>query len=185
MKSMNKFAVSLMISYVLLISIVLVLSIGVYSYLKIISKASEEVTCKDDTSIILRGQDCFTDLENANLRLDLKNNGRFNINGVIVIVKNESDIPIYLLPNEVGGTVEGHHFFSRPLHPGESLKVDFTNIILNTCTDLADWSTCGRLSGNITQIEIQPFIIQNKDKVICDKAVVRIPIKDECEIYAP
>jgi len=182
MKSMNKSAVSLMISYVLLISIVLALSIGVFSYLKIISQSSEEVTCKDDTSLILKDHYCFINLENSSLRLDLKNNGRFNIDGVIVIVKNDSGIPIYLLPNDIGGTVEGHHFFSRPLHPGESLKVDFRNVYEATISGAREET---RLFGNLTVIEIQPFIIKNKDKVICDKAVVRIPVDGECIISVP
>ena len=161
-----------MISYVLLISIVLVLSIGVFSYLRIIASSNEEVTCKDDTSVILKEYYCFPDLENANLRLDLKNNGRFDINGVIVIVKDSSDNLIYFLPNEVGGTIKGHSFFPKPLHPGESLKVDFTNI---------DGDTKGEISGEIIEIEIQPFIVRNKDKIICDKAVIRVPV-EECVI---
>ena len=161
-----------MISYVLFISIVLVLSIGVFSYLRIIASSNEEVTCKDDTSVILKEYYCFPDLENANLRLDLKNNGRFDINGVIVIVKNSSNSLIYPLPNEFGGTIKGHSFFPKPLHPGESLKVDFTNI---------DGDTKGEISGEIIEIEIQPFIVRNKDKIICDKAVIRVPV-EECVI---
>jgi len=70
-----------MISYVLLVSIVVVLSIGIFSWLKVMANVQPEVDCKPDTSVIIEDYSCNPDDEFSNLQLVLKNNGRFNFVG--------------------------------------------------------------------------------------------------------
>ena len=49
----EKKAVSLMLSYVLLISIVIALSVGVFAWIRTMAEFSPPVDCKEGTSIIL------------------------------------------------------------------------------------------------------------------------------------
>ena len=125
----NKKAVSLMLSYVLLISIILVLSIGVYSWLKLVANVEPEVDCKDDTSIIIKDYSCDPTSTISNFDLTLKNNGRFSVEGVIVTVGNDSSkTPMtYLVPNKMGGLLRGHYYFLDLLKPGEEVTVNFFN----------------------------------------------------------
>ena len=72
----NKKAVSLMVSYVILISIVIAVSIGVYAYLKaFVGDVEPAIDCKEETSFIIESYTCSI----GNLELTLRNNGRFNI----------------------------------------------------------------------------------------------------------
>jgi len=185
-KKINKSAVSLMISYVLLISIVLALSVGVFTWLKLMADVSPQVDCKDDTSLVIMNYKCNPDLgvfdtqeekfNTKNLKLDLKNNGRFNIDGVIVTVGTEDSSPIhYLAPDLKGGRVNGHYYFSTPLEPQEETSISFINQEYN------EKILYPTTFETINKIEIQPFIIIEGDKferIICKNAIKRIDVKD-------
>ena len=76
---MNKKAVSLMISYVLLISIAVVISYVVYRNLKTYVP-QEKLECPDGVSIVIKDLKC-----NSNkLEINISNNGLFNISGYYV-----------------------------------------------------------------------------------------------------
>ena len=155
----NKKAVSLMISYVLLIAIVIGLAIGVYAWLRVIANISPTPDCKEGTSIILEQENCYP----GSLELDLKNNGRFNISGVIVAISNETQQQptIYLIPDKQGGVIKGNYYFPTPLSPQEITTVLFTNKDENGDTII-----------DVTAIQLQPFIIDKNQKVVCKEAVI-------------
>ena len=69
----SKLAVSLMVSYVLLVSISIIVGVGVFAWLKIVSNAEPTVDCKEGTSIVLNSISC--NLETERITLNLKNNG--------------------------------------------------------------------------------------------------------------
>ena len=74
-KMKGKKAVSLMISYVLLIVIAIVMSIIVFSYLKTVANVKPVIDCKSGTSIFIEDYKCGQ----GKIKLTLKNNGLFNI----------------------------------------------------------------------------------------------------------
>jgi len=171
--SKNKKAVSLMLSYVILISIVIGLSVGVYAWLKTIAVSPEPVDCNEGTSVILEDYSC----DIGNIELNLKNNGRFNVDGIILSVgDNPQQAPItYLIPQIIGGVLEGHYQFSTPLKPGENAIADFTNK-----------ENSGGVESeinfqNIEVIQIQPFIIQNSKRINCQQAVIKQEINN-CQV---
>jgi len=169
-----------MISYVLLVSMVLVLSVGVFSWLKLAADVKPEPDCKDDTSIIITDYACDPDSTVQNFKLTLKNNGRFNIDGIILTVGDDADKApsIYLIPEFLGGggeggTIPGHYFFNDPLKPGVVLEnVDFLD--KTSGTESIDFT-------NIEIIEVQPFIVKEGERILCQEAVIKQKI-EACQI---
>lgn len=160
----SKKAVSLMISYVLLIAIVIGLGIGVYAWLKVLANISPAPDCKKGTSLILEKQECYP----GKLKIDLKNNGRFNINGIVVSVgpDSQSTPTTYLIPDEQGGVIEGYYYFPEPLKPQETTTAVFKNKEkVGTIEQIITFE-------NITIIQIQPFIIDKNQRVVCQNAVI-------------
>jgi len=159
----NKKAVSLMISYVLLIAIAIGLSIGVYAWLKLISNISPAINCKEGTSLILESQNCYP----GNVEFNLKNNGRFNIDGVVIAVgENPKNTPTtYLTPHPTGGVINGDYIFLSSLNPGDSAKAIFTNQEIPPKIQ------------NIRIVQIQPFIIDKNQKIICQNSVIKQEIE--------
>lgn len=76
---MNKKGVSIMIGYVLLVSMAIVMSFLVYAWLKTYIP-KDNLECPEDTSISIENVQC----EGGILTISLKNNGLFNINGYII-----------------------------------------------------------------------------------------------------
>ena len=73
---MNKKAVSLMVSYVLLVSIVIIMSVSIFVWMKSVANVEPVVDCEDGTSLIVVKTTC----DNSGIQIDVKNNGkRFNI----------------------------------------------------------------------------------------------------------
>jgi len=157
-----------MVSYVILISIVIGLSIGVYSWLKLIANLTPQIDCKEGTSLILESELCAP----GRLELTLKNNGRFNIDGVIVSIGEiaENQPTTYPIPGELGGILEGHYQFLNVLKPQQSSIASFINRDKN-----------GNMISNIKIIQLQPFILKGNQKIICQNAVIKQEIND-CSI---
>jgi len=170
----NKKAVSLMVSYVILISIVIAVSIGVYAYLKaFVGDVEPAIDCKEETSFIIESYTCSI----GNLELTLRNNGRFNIDGVVLGVGEDSQRAptTYLIPQVSGGVLEGHYQFQEKLKPGQTKTADFTNkeYIGNTEQEIS--------YTNIQAVQIQPYIIENNKRINCQQAVITQLITD-CQI---
>ena len=163
-----------MMSYVILISIVIAVSIGVYSYLKtFVGNVEPDIDCETDTSLILDSYTCNI----GNLGLVFKNNGLFNIYGAVVSVGGYEQMAptTYLIPQASGGVLEGYYQFSDPLTPGQTKTADFTNkeYIGNLEKEIS--------YTNIKIIQIQPFIIKNNKRINCKNAVITEPITN-CQI---
>jgi len=85
----NKKGVSVIVGYVLLISIGLVLGIIVYSYLKTYVP-KDAMECPDGVSILITQYDCVGDSFNVTL----KNNGKFNYMGYYIHASENSSIDL-------------------------------------------------------------------------------------------
>lgn len=160
----DKKGVSLMLSYVILIFIVISLWGLIYAWMKLQVNISPPVDCKEGTSVVLAENTCSENL----MRFKIENNGRFNVDGVIISVGNNSkNIPTtYLVPyyTQPGKTqLEGYFYFDGPLAPRETKEAVFSN-------KKKDGNT---INIKIIQIiQIQPFIFDKKNKIICQNAVI-------------
>ena len=178
----NKSGISLMLSYVLLISIAVSLSIAVYAWMKLASNIAAPADCKEGTSAILSDISC--DPDEGKVTLILKNNGYFNIEGIILAVGDETDKApaAYLKPEmemEIPEYSPGNYFFdvSSPLKPGETKTVTFFNIEKVNGID----QPVG--FNEIKVIQIQPFIrYKEREKIICKNAIIQQDIEPPCKI---
>ncbi len=165
-----------MIAYVILISIALGLAVAVFAWLRITgeSAAKPPVDCKEGTTIMLESYSCERDVSGiptGNIILTLKNNGLFNIDGVIVKVSDEfGKEPVDLLkPKVSGGSVAGHYSLIKivegaavGLKPGESDNIEFSSEKYDDGTKRFIPYT----PQYIKKITIQPFI-RDKRKIAC------------------
>lgn len=165
----NKKAISLMVSYVLLVSIVIIVSIGVFAWLRTVANISPPTDCKEGTSVILENYLCTSGADGG-IDLYLKNNGYFNISGIILSVSNDTGIfpVVYLMPDIAtcsGTAIKGHCQFAQALKPGEIITTNFSNI---------DGDDLQPVDFNeIRIIRIQPFVIETTGKIICQNAAIK------------
>lgn len=165
---MNKIGVSEMVSYVILISIAIGISVGVYAWMKSYAVNPSSVDCKEGTSVTIQSYECFS----GRIELTIKNNGRFNISGVVIAVSNDSQRePQYylnLIDVNLHGLPAGHYFFSSPLKPGAEQTIEFSNKTRE-----------GSEINTIKKIDAQPFIIDDKNhRVLCLNSVMKQNIEN-------
>jgi len=164
MKKQNKKAVSLMLSYVILISIVIALSIGVFVWLKTVSNINPVTDCNEGTSVILESSVC----NGVSINLTIKNNGRFNVSGVLVSVGNDTrKTPMIYLSAKNQISNPGFYSFIPELGPGAKTSAIFEK----GTSDIK----------KIVIVQIQPFIIDKKKKVFCSESIIKQQIP-ECNI---
>ncbi|MCW8966365.1 MAG: DUF4215 domain-containing protein [Candidatus Pacearchaeota archaeon] len=81
--SWNKKGISIMIGYILLITGAVVMSAIVYNWMKTYVP-TESVDCPDGVSMFVSDSSCVRFGDNYQLRLDIRNNGRFSIGGFFI-----------------------------------------------------------------------------------------------------
>lgn len=152
-----------MLSYVILVSIALTLSVAVFAWLKTMSNVSPISDCNEGTSVILENSSC----NGAQISLLIKNNGLFNVSGVLVSFGNDTKkIPVtYLPPSNMGP--DGFYILVPELSPGDQRQIKFDR-----------GSSTFKF---IRMIQIQPFIFSNKKKVFCSESIIKQEIPD-CQI---
>jgi hypothetical protein len=186
-RKINKKSQSLMISYVILISIVIAISIGVFVWLKDIATVEPPINCKEGTSIILTDITCSS----SGIDLNLKNNGRFSIDGIILIISDESELtnPTYLIPVNQLGESAGSAFFEEVLKPGENVIAEYTSStrpFVGGPTGETGFGGVEPVSfSNVKSIQIQPFIFGEKGGVVtCQDALIKQDVEG-CNIGEP
>ncbi len=160
----NKKAVSLMISYVILVAIAITMAIAVFAWLKIIANVEPVPSCEEETSLTISDYFC----EVGAFKLQIKNNGRFSVNGFILTVGNNPErVPtIRLIPLNTD-EITGEGFFIFPdLKPGELREAVFTN---------TEKKSDGRIREVdfefIKNLKLQPFIIEDNKKIVCENII--------------
>lgn len=133
---MNKRGVSEVIAYVLLISITIALSVIVYNWLRFYVSEDKVPECGDGTYLIIKNFEC---VGGDKLTLTLQNKGRFTVDGFTLRVHNRTgaDFGFYIL-NDTEFQIE----------PGKELV---------TVADLSNFAS-------LTYLEVQPFVIDEKNK---------------------
>ena len=160
----NKKAVSIIVSYVLLITITLSLSVLVYNWLKFYVVDPEIPECSSNVNIIIQDYYCVKSYTNStggfipgNLQITLKNKGLFNVSGFSLRVHDRPDADFGLYSLEDQGV---------PLGPGEEFyqQYNFSDIVANTMA-------VNQLD-TITIVEVQPFV-EEDGKVICKSYAIQ------------
>jgi len=146
----HKKGVSEVISYSLLIVIAVIVSVLVYSFLKLyIPKDKPE--CLDDVSLMIQDYSCYvnkTDSDPTNITLSLLNNGRFKVDAAYIrIGKSDRTTKTWINPEN-----KGLFSFAPPLMPGSYERRNYTLSSLS--------NNPVKSSGNYI-LEVQPSV---KDK---------------------
>ncbi len=153
----EKKAVSEMIAYVILIAIAIGLAIGVFSWLKDYANVTPKIDCKAGTSIVLEDYNCASD---GTFTVNIKNNGMFDVNGIFMMVGNNSQRqPIERLsalgesqPSSLPG------YYTGRINVSENQTISFNAVDLNP----------------IQIVQIQPFILDNKNKkILCEQGIIK------------
>jgi hypothetical protein len=168
----DKKAVSLFISYVILIVIAISMSIAVFVWLKVIANPEPVKTCDFGTSIAVYDYSC----EVGKLTLTIKNNGRFNVDGFILRVgDNPEREPITaLLPYAISDrSPEKYYLFTPPLNPGEEREASFSDDTeINGVTTQIDFD-------EIVNIKLYPYIFDDTiegikfSKTFCTEGIIK------------
>jgi len=162
---MNKLGISLMVSYVLLISIGITLSIGVYIWLVDYANIGEKTDCKADTKLIVENYKIKYQKSDNNrtINLTIKNNGLFNISGFFITFGNDTKripkkaVRLYKIGYQPD---PGFYDFEPPITPGDTYK----NIVFRL-EDL-----------DIVEImQIQPFIYDEDEieRIYCEQSLIK------------
>lgn len=142
----NKKADSMIVSYVLLISITIAIAGLAYTWLRFKSDISEPESCSEGVSAYI--SDYSFNNMSKELNLSVLNRGRFNIKGFFVRINNNTDFDsgVYNLGK-----------FDLVLKPEEEIKLFFNQT--NYGVNLSQY-------GRVCFIEIQPFVSSSKNEMI-------------------
>lgn len=159
MLRLDKKGISLIVSYVLLISIGLSIAGLVYGWLRFYVDIEDVVKCPDGVSLIIIDSSYYQAQGGGSLSLNLtlQNKGRFNIDGYVVRINNR--------PGATTGTYKIYDsrdpVSDDTLSPGNSNQLKFNSTILDKHT-------------RICFVEVQPFIKDEKNQTVpCDQVSTR------------
>jgi len=153
---MTKKAISLMISYVLLILIAISLAIAVYAWLKFTVKGIEPLEeCPDGVALILNDYKCFPD---NTIELFLKNKGNFDVDGFLIKgTENKTKEPwMNLIPKDNLLEIEGTYLLQEALGPGESEGFNLSYQEL----------------GSLEKIDVYPIKIKEQRIIFCKNSII-------------
>lgn len=151
-KKLGKKAISVIVSYVILITIGIALSALVYNWLRFYVSPDSSEKCPDDIELIIKNYDCTLSNGKSTLSVSIQNKGLFNVSGFLLKVSTRENAEIAtIILNDTG----------TPLAPGESINFDEINKDISGIT-----------LGEITLVEVQPFLedsSQQNNRLYCDK----------------
>jgi len=154
--SKDKRAISVMVGYILLISIAIVMGGIVYAWLKTYVP-KDTVDCPDGVSVTIEDITCETQGIYKNINLTLKNNGRFSIDSFYIRGATSPDQEIAV--KDLSGFLAGQSskgMILYPLAPGASKDFEIKTI-----------------DGEIYHIEILPTVEEGKDYITCGNAKIK------------
>jgi len=148
----SKKAISEIISYVLLITIGVALSVLVFNWLEGFTDPGFKEECPADVKLIIKNYECFLRNGKSVLDISIQNKGNFNVSGFSLkgSTRESAEIATIIL-NDTG----------VPLAPGESFT--FEQI---------EKDISGISFGELTLIEVQPFlgdISPAQNRIYCDE----------------
>ena len=160
----NKKAVSLLLSYVILITIALTLSGLVYAWLKwYVADDGPELDCEEEVSLSIKSYEYNCLVFGGEINMTVKNNGLHNVSGFVFKVHDRVDATI-------GKYIIIDYPFAQgdsPLAPGDEVSWIST---------FSPVDTIG-LTSALTLIEVQPYKYDEtgSQRILCSK-LARQPI---------
>ncbi len=107
-KLTNKKGISVLISYVLLISLALAMAAAAYIFLKpFAEKPLPEEACPAGVNIVLEDYNCYDDDGQKKIDITLKNRGLFNVTGVTIRMINETGEYPFLEGGKINPSLSG------------------------------------------------------------------------------
>ncbi|MBU2104531.1 MAG: DUF4215 domain-containing protein [Nanoarchaeota archaeon] len=172
----SKKGISVMIGYILLISIVIGMSVIVYQWIK--TYVPRDATdCPDGTSIQIKEISCTTNSTgNYKLNITLKNNGRFNLAGYFIYATTSSEQE--LATSDLSSKIEsgGNLLEDKILFIGD----------INAMQPNTEVLAIFNLENDIYSVEIAPFRYQEENNkmmfVNCGKAKTKESVNCSEEI---
>jgi hypothetical protein len=148
----NKRAISLIVSYVLLISIGMSIAGLVYGWLRFYVNIEEAVKCPDGVSLNIMESSYYQGVGEVALNLTLQNRGRFNIEGYLIRVNNRTD-----------STTGIYTIYDTRDPPTNDLTNPGTykNHIFNV-----SYLNSKKITNRICFVEVQPFIKDEQNQTI-------------------
>lgn len=149
--SRNKKGVSVIIGYVLLISMAMALSVLVYNWLRFYVDPPETISCPEGVSIIIKDYNC----SGSKINVNFQNKGLFTIDGFIFRVNDRENATVGLYDFDYGSDVAN----GVELKPGDqtSIEYDYSRITDKTLK-------------KVTIIEALPYVSkQGDERVFCDE----------------
>lgn len=156
----NKKGISELISYVLLVSLAVTLSIAVYAWFSFYVKQSKIPLCPEGVSLVINNYNCSDQV----LNIEIKNKGLFNVDGFYLRANNRSiGNPNFLLLR---------NRYTTPLTPGNNSihSVNYSFLV----------GFVGGVKASLREIEIEPYRIYWNTTVFCDKSIIRQRL-DNCQ----
>jgi hypothetical protein len=148
----GKKGVSLIVSYVLLISIAMALSIMVYAWLRFYVEDTDTTKCPDGVDLIIQDYTCLS----TGFNLIVKNKGLHSIDGFRLSVHDREDAKFALyVVNDTG----------VPLSPGISYSKDYLY------NDTLDYEGGQIYLESLSLIEVSPFVLEGGEKSYCENEV--------------
>jgi len=163
--SKQKKGISVIVGYVLLITISLSLSFLVYEWMKRQTPKST-TECPETLSMIFQDYSC--DTTNNVLNLTLKNNGLYDIQGAIIKVSNSTLPPIYpleLIGSSPSGKVKNIS--------GNNIEYIFTSSLSASSNEQVIISFSYSKYNEIKKISIIPLYDNGKEKLICSNQEIQ------------
>jgi hypothetical protein len=151
----NKKAISLLVSYVLLITIAMALSGMVYTWLRFYVGTEDVDTCPDGISLVVKNYECLQGSEGF-INITLKNNGRFKVDGFVLKVSNRSD-----------ARVGSYRYFEEKItqlyYEGEEVSPGNETNKKYLFSDFEKGDV-----GTVTLIKVQPFVEEHGQRIFCE-----------------
>jgi hypothetical protein len=165
----NKKGISIVVGYVLLITLGIIMSVIVYAYLKTYIP-KEPIKCPDTASISIKEIFCNVSLNYFNLTL--KNNGNFDLHGFFIYGAATADQELAV--QDLSGFANNNSNISEPAKYGNSIR--FSNI-KNSLGPGEEKTANFTLDYPIYSLEIIPLRYQgegNKEKLVsCTDARIK------------
>ena len=164
----DKSAISLIVSYVLLVSIGLAIAGLVYGWLTFYVNIEEGEKCPDGVSLNIMGHSYYqqqpTSGGEIELNLTLQNRGRFNIGGFLIRAHNRTGATVGVFTLYNANQPDRYSLdINASLKPNEEIKVELNNTYLQK-----------HITNRICFVEVQPFIFDEYDKPIyCTQSASR------------
>ena len=150
-KRMNRRGLSVMIGYILLVSIGLALSAMVYSWILFYLPSGEVVECPEGLSLSIKNVDCNSSTKILNF--SIKNIGLHSIDGISIKVDDKT------YPN-MGVFLVAENF--TKILPGEELSYSYSYY------DLVIYD---KLMSELTLLELQPQVKVDGESLYCQPTV--------------